>query len=253
MNGEITFRAVLGSGFLAVLGITLYHRLTSWASRERLDRRQEIGIVATAPASELLSRVITRCAARHPNVHVLVEELPTPLQRPKLARGEIDLGLAHAFPTLGRTKGDGIVALTVHEDRLDSALVAANHPLAGRRHIEARELADFPFLFMERSFHPGFYDRTHATLEGLGLVPRVEATYDGLQAVWSLAAQGRGWALAFQSQRARPPGGTATVRIRGFNLPWGLDLLSRRGESSPAVRAVVAVFRAVRRVGKRKH
>jgi len=171
MNGEITFRAVLGSGFLAVLGITLYHRLTSWASRERLDRRQEIGIVATAPASELLSRVITRCAARHPNVHVLVEELPTPLQRPKLARGEIDLGLAHAFPTLGRTKGDGIVALTVHEDRLDSALVAANHPLAGRRHIEARELADFPFLFMERSFHPGFYDRTHATLEGLGLVP----------------------------------------------------------------------------------
>jgi protein-S-isoprenylcysteine O-methyltransferase Ste14 len=41
MNQETTFRAVLGVGFLAVLIITLYHRLRSWASKERLDRRQE--------------------------------------------------------------------------------------------------------------------------------------------------------------------------------------------------------------------
>jgi protein-S-isoprenylcysteine O-methyltransferase Ste14 len=41
MNKEITFRAVLGVGFLAVLLITLYHRLRSWASKEQLDRRQE--------------------------------------------------------------------------------------------------------------------------------------------------------------------------------------------------------------------
>jgi len=48
MNQETTFRAVLGVGFLAVLAITLYHRLKSWASKEQLDRRQEgLFILAT--------------------------------------------------------------------------------------------------------------------------------------------------------------------------------------------------------------
>jgi protein-S-isoprenylcysteine O-methyltransferase Ste14 len=48
MNQEATFRTVLGIGFLAVLAITLYHRLHSWASKEKLDRRQEgLFILAT--------------------------------------------------------------------------------------------------------------------------------------------------------------------------------------------------------------
>jgi len=41
MNQEAALRAVLGVGFLAVLGITLHHRLRSWASKEVLGRRQE--------------------------------------------------------------------------------------------------------------------------------------------------------------------------------------------------------------------
>jgi DNA-binding transcriptional LysR family regulator len=100
---------------------------------------------------------------------------------------------------------------------------------------------------MERSFHPGFYDRLYRALAASGLRPRVDATYDGLQTVWSLAAQGNGWALGFHSQLSRPPVGTVAVRITGFSLPFGLDLLSRRGESSPTVLAVIKVFREVRR------
>ncbi|MGH9350377.1 MAG: isoprenylcysteine carboxylmethyltransferase family protein [Vicinamibacterales bacterium] len=41
MNQDATFRPVLVVGFLAVVLITLYHRLNSWASGEKLDRRQE--------------------------------------------------------------------------------------------------------------------------------------------------------------------------------------------------------------------
>lgn len=41
MNQESVFRAALAVGFLAVLAIALPHRLKSWASKERLDRRQE--------------------------------------------------------------------------------------------------------------------------------------------------------------------------------------------------------------------
>ncbi|MGQ0647482.1 MAG: isoprenylcysteine carboxylmethyltransferase family protein [Gemmatimonadaceae bacterium] len=55
MNQEVTFRIVLGGGFLAVLAITLYHRLRPWRSREALDRRQEgLFILATLRPMGLL-------------------------------------------------------------------------------------------------------------------------------------------------------------------------------------------------------
>jgi DNA-binding transcriptional LysR family regulator len=217
-------------------------------ARRGSEGRCVIGAVATAASSELLARVTEGCGARHPEIQIVVQEMATPAQREALARADIDLGLAHAFPTTGEghTPAGSIVATRVQEDRLETALLAASHPFSGRRSIDARELADLPFLFMERGFHPGFYDRLHAEFARLGLRPRVDATYDGLQAVWAIAAQGKGWAVGFRSQLARPPLGTAAVRIRGFSLPFGLDLLSRRGESSHAVRAVARLFREAR-------
>ena len=41
MSQEATFRGILGIGLVAVVLITLYYRLRSWASKEALDRRQE--------------------------------------------------------------------------------------------------------------------------------------------------------------------------------------------------------------------
>ncbi|MEO8453104.1 MAG: isoprenylcysteine carboxylmethyltransferase family protein [Gemmatimonadota bacterium] len=41
MDQESSFRTALVIGFLAVLTVTLYHRIKSWASKESLDRRQE--------------------------------------------------------------------------------------------------------------------------------------------------------------------------------------------------------------------
>ena len=55
MNQEATFRLVLGAGFLAVLAITLYHRVKSWAAKEALDRRPEgLFILATLRPVALL-------------------------------------------------------------------------------------------------------------------------------------------------------------------------------------------------------
>ena len=55
MNEDATFRPVFIVGFLAVLLITLYHRIKSWASGEKLDRRQEgLFILATLRPAGLL-------------------------------------------------------------------------------------------------------------------------------------------------------------------------------------------------------
>src|ERR1043166_5503356 len=146
-----------------------------------------VGAVATTVTSAVLTRMLTECAARYPEVRVMIEEMASPLQPPALARGKIDLGLAHSYVGVG-----GEQALSHHriaEDRVDAALLASGHPLAQRRKLAAADLADVPFLFPERAFHPGLYDRVLRALDSIGLTPRIDATYDGLPAVWSLVAQ----------------------------------------------------------------
>ncbi len=215
-------------------------------AKRRIEGRCTIGTVATAASSGLLARVTERCVTRHPDIQLVAQEMTTTDQRTALANADIDLGLAHALPTPGWNRGDQIVATRLLNDRLDTALLARGHPLATRQVIEPFELADVPFLFMDRSLHPAFYDRVHAAFTALGLRPRVDATYDALQTVWALAAQGKGWTVGFHSQLDRSPVGTVAVRIAGFNLPFGLELLSRRGEASPAVLTVIAAFRELR-------
>jgi DNA-binding transcriptional LysR family regulator len=229
-------------------------RLLREATRARrgVEGRCVVGAVATAASIELLARVTEQCAAHHPDVQIVVQEMPTPAQPAALTRADIDLGIAHAFPARDSGRPSAIVVTHLQKDRLAMALLASSHTLAGRPAIEARELAAIPFLFMDRKFQPAFYDRLNAALKKLGLRPRVDATYDGLQAVWALAAQGKGWAVGFQSQRERPPLGTVAVPIKGLNLPFGLDLLSRRGESSPPVRAVAALFKAAAQTTRRR-
>jgi len=211
-------------------------------SRRGMEGRCVIGAVATVVTTEILTAALSESAARHPHVHVTIEEMPSPTQLPALQRGEIDLGLAHAYIELEGCDGFRLQRLV--EDRVQLALIAASHPLAQRAVIQPLELADVPFLFMKRSFHPLLHDRVISALANIGLTPRIDGTHDGLHTVWSLAGQGKGWCLGFLSQRDRPPLGTVGVPVAGLDLPWGIDILSREGEPNPAVRAVMDLLKA---------
>ena len=210
--------------------------------KRSLAGRCLIGTVATAAASGLVSSVSVRCAELYPDLQLLVNEIPTAEQGAALANAEIDLGLAHAMRSTPTVPDERIVTTPLFEDRLERALLPEKHPLAGERAIDARQLAETPFLFMDRAYHPEFYDRVFGALAALGLEPRVDATYNALSTAWTLVVKGKGWTLGFHSQSARPPVGTRSVRISGFSLPFGIDLLSRRGESAPTVVAIASLF-----------
>jgi len=49
--------------------------------------------------------------------------------------------------------------------------------------------------------------------------------------MWSLAVEGEGWCLATASERKNPPPGLIGVKIEGFSIPWGVNLLTRLDES----------------------
>jgi len=215
-------------------------------ARRVVEGQCVIGTVATAAATGLLAQVMARCGVKYPDIQLRVEEVTTPKQRTALLAARIDVGLAHRFPT-PRSRTDGILATRLLDDPLDSALVGASSPLARRGEIAPGDLTNVPFMFMDRSYDPAFYDRVLAALTGAGVQPRIEATYDDRAAVWALVAQGKGWTVGFHSQLGHATVGPVAVRIAGFNVPFGLELLTRRSESSPHVRAVASLFRALRR------
>jgi DNA-binding transcriptional LysR family regulator len=207
-----------------------------------------IGVVASPLAWETASRAVAECAARLAFIEVQVEDVPTPRQAPALREARLDVAIGHRYPTVSDLD-PSVVRELLLPDRMNFALLGADHPLASRREVTLHDLADVPFLFMKRAFSPALYDVVMGTFARAGTAPRIEGEYDGLPTVWALAAQGLGWALGSTSQAAVPPQGVAAVRISDFDLPWGLELAYRWGESRmPVLEVLNALRRAAHEV-----
>lgn len=218
-------------------------RLTSEVRRARrgMEGRCVIGSVPTPLAARAVARVVRASAEAFPDAEILVEDVPTPRQPAALMDARIDLGIAHGI--LGDAFDPEIVRIPLWDDPLDTALLAADHPLAGRRALDARELADVPFLFARRSHFPDFYDMVIGAVRRVGIEPSPRDEYDGLETLWALVAERRGWLLGAASQRRQPPPRTVGVPLTDLSLPWGAELLQRSDEQRPLVLRVAEIIR----------
>jgi DNA-binding transcriptional LysR family regulator len=194
----------------------------------------------------LASALLRECRVELPDLDLVFEDLATPAQPVALRAGEVDLGMCHSSP-LSVAEEQGIERSRLVSDTMNCALLPKGDPLARRREITLLDLAEVPFLFADRGFQPTLYDEVFHLFDQLGFRPRVDATYQGLRTVWTLVAEGHGWALGFASQCDSPPGGTVAVPIRGFSMPWGLDLLMRADESRSIVLDVADRLRRLAR------
>jgi CheY-like chemotaxis protein len=152
--------------------------------------------------------------------------------------GTIDIGICHGTP-MAPAAELSINRLSLLNDRMNRALISAQHPLAGRPLLELRDLVDLPFLFFDHAFQPALHEQVFAAFKAREFDPLVCGTYDGLQTVWALAAQGRGWAIGFDSQRDEPPTGTVAIPLDDFSLPFGVQALWRAGDERASVQRVL--------------
>jgi DNA-binding transcriptional LysR family regulator len=246
-RGTAPTHAGLAAGSDAARVLMTVEALATDAERMRSEAsmRCVIGAVSTGESGKLLGLLLRETAVRLPTARLVIEDVPTPRQRSELMSGAIDLALGHTMLAPDRDAMLDRQQLSV--DRIDGALLAAGHPLASRRSLTADDLRNVPFLFVARSFQPEFYDHVMLALALQGLIPRIETTVNSLQASWRLVAEGRAWMLAFASQAVRPPRGTVRRPLAGLSIPWGLELVWRREEPKPAVRAVRTLLRRARR------
>ena len=204
--------------------------------------RTAFGVVPEA-LGVVMPMLLAMLTSEFPHVEVKVEEMGSPGQPRELEEGHIDIGIAHPLP--GLRDDAAIDGQRIMDDRLDSALVAADHPLARKPMLMAMDLQRLPLLLGEPDSHRAYYDLLIRALGSIGLDPMIDGQYESVRAQWTLAATGAGWVLGSHSQRSNPPPGLVAVPIEGFSLRWGFDALWRRGEQRAEVFAVVRLLRGI--------
>ena len=194
--------------------------------------------VTAGTVRDLLSAVMRTAGERYAHLELSVHNVPTPQQPQALNDGEFDIGVCHPFFNL--TAGfPNLECRELLTDWIEGALLPEDHPLAGRESLTFNDLASIPFVFFRRDFHPAFYDYLFEAFRRHRYTPILGPTQNGLHTLWSICEAGAGWSLAFASHRSSPPPGLVPIPIEGFNIPWGVNLLSRKNETRPAARAVM--------------
>lgn len=127
--------------------------------------------------------VLHRFHVQYPGVSFNVHMSSTDEAMEALVTGVAEIGLI-----LNPPPRDAIASTEVFRDRMVAAF-APNHPLAKRKIVTARELAEYPFVLTERSF--GLRQQIDRTLERHGVKPDVFCVTNSLALVKGVASVGQ--------------------------------------------------------------
>lgn len=173
-------------------------------------------------------RLVSAVRERHPHVELLlVARLATAESVTRLVHGEVDL----AF-----------VGLPV--EPLD-VLLAAGHPLAGRRRVRLTAVAEEPFVTMPTYPGSALSEVTFQAFAQHGIRPHIAQEVNDPYLLLSMVAEGIGAAIVPTGMRPILPAGVVAVELSGTDLRLVSGLAWNRAPVGPALGAVLQVAETV--------
>lgn len=133
-----------------------------------------------------LPSIIRRFRERFPRVHVELREIPTGAQLVALRTGALDIGFVRQPPPDHQLKFE-----TVMTERLVLAL-SRTHPLAKRRHVTLRDVANEDWVLFPHEHTPGFHAQVLGLCHDAGITPRIVQVSRELYTTVSLVDAGLG-------------------------------------------------------------
>ena len=203
-----------------------------------------IGFVGSAMFSPTLPDILREFRAGHPDVELVLRELPTTAQLHALASGELDVGVIRG-PVAESEIDPELELMTIQRERLVAAL-PAGHPLAARRRLRAEDLRGEAFVILARREAPGLYASLAAAMSDAGGVPEDVLEVAEMQTIISLVAGGFGVSLVPTSVGQVDRSGVAFRPIAGATQTIELSVAWRAGPGSPVRDAFLAVARPAR-------
>jgi DNA-binding transcriptional LysR family regulator len=185
----------------------------------------------------LVPRLVSIFSRRHPNVQVTFE-----IQEPRdsvdaVRTGLLDVALIFTYPFATRPVFSRLAVQELLADEIFVA-IAGDHALAGRSELDARDLADIPWLV---STDPDCARMLHHIAARGGFEPRTGLESDDYLTVGRLVAAGLGVALVPSLAADAMP---ETVRLMPLreSLVRNIAIVSA-ADPSPPVSAMLAIAR----------
>ena len=125
-----------------------------------------VGFTGLAMAT-VLPGILRAFHATHPGIRLELTEMPTSAQLAALQTGDLACGFFHPD-----APSPGLETRVLLRER-NGILLSAADPLARRRTLRLRELANTPFVLFPRQHNPGFYDRILAAFAEAGVAPKI--------------------------------------------------------------------------------
>jgi len=176
--------------------------------------------------------VIHRFHVQYPNVSFNVRMSSTDEAMEALTTGAAEIGLI-----LNPPLRDAIASQEVFRDRMVAAF-APTHPLANRKIVSLRELAEFPFVLTETSF--GLRQQLDRAFARHALQPRAFCVTNSLALVKEVASVGRQCTLLprFAVEQEVAAGTLVTIAVRELAAdPLVFSVCTLKGHSvSPAAK-----------------
>lgn len=183
--------------------------------------------------------------SRYPGVELTLRDLVTIEQMQRLNTKTLDISFA-AYASFALTSLDQ--QQLAHECILREPAVAvlpSDHRLAGEKSISLVALAADPWIWFARTFDPTTYDYMMRLFENAGFRPMVAQEVN--QALLSIDLVGAGMGVSLVPASAVPEDcdGVVYLSIADPSPTVEFDIVWRHDDTSPLVRAFLAVVREV--------
>lgn len=208
------------------------------AHRGQATGELRLSAFATA-ARGLFPAALAQLRREHPQLRPRLTESEAEVALPRLVRGGTDLAIVLDWNNRALSLPPGLCTVPLLEDPVDLAMPAA-HPLAQRRRVELREVADEEWIsWPEGEFCHEWLMRT---LRAEGVEPRLSHTAAEHHTQLALVAAGLGVAVTPRLGRGPVPQGVALVPVhhtlrRRIYAVWRED-----ADRRPSIRAAVAAL-----------
>jgi len=190
-------------------------------------------------ACGLLPPVLARLAREHPSLELRLTEVDSRQSVDMVARGAVDLAVAHDWDIAPLPAPDGVERAVIGEDRCD-VLVPAGHPLAGRVSLARADVARERWICQP----PG--STCHAwlvrTLREVGTEPDLAFQAGEYATHLALVAAGLGIALVPRLGRGPLPEGAVVVPLEPAPTRTLYALWREGAARRPSIAVTVAVL-----------
>ncbi|MFJ1470528.1 LysR substrate-binding domain-containing protein [Massilia orientalis] len=170
--------------------LALSEQAKETARRAHLGEAGElrVGFTFSTPFTPLFARVVRRYRQQYPGVRLTFLEIPTQPQLAKIEARELDVGFVRPGPMpLPRT-----VALTMLRQDPLLLVLPADAPLARKKHIAVKDLADQAFVVFPEKTGTGIYHQIFDLCRAAGFTPHIAMEAGEPSTIIGLVAAGCG-------------------------------------------------------------